>query len=127
LLCFTVPPLERPTTGPAAPVDVSEESMEKKHVAKLPPGTLQTVNHSCQYNTAEINRAFDEMTIPDDSLPSLDGPRTQTVGEVMQEGSLVPDVEGNGVATRRSFRTSGSDELREQETLPMDQLERSVR
>jgi hypothetical protein len=59
--------------------------MEKKLVAKLPPGTLE------------------------------------------QEGSVVPNVEGNGVATRRSFRIPESDELSEHETLPVDQLERSSR
>ncbi|XP_021924264.1 probable LRR receptor-like serine/threonine-protein kinase At1g51810 isoform X3 [Zootermopsis nevadensis] len=121
-----VPPLERPTTGPAALIDVSEESMEKK-LSKLPPGSLELRNHCCQYNTFEINRAFDEMTIPDNSLPSLDGQHMQTLGEVMQEGSVVPYVEGNSVAITRRFKIPESDEQLEQETLPVDLLERSSR
>jgi hypothetical protein len=101
--------------------------VEKKLVAKLPPASSEPGKNSTQYNTVEINRAFDEMTIPDNSLPSLDGPHTQMEGEVLQEGCLVPHVEGNGVAVRGSSRIPESDELAEQETLPMDQLERSSR
>jgi hypothetical protein len=112
-LCFTVPPLKRPATGPAAPVDVSEENFEKL-LAKLPPRTSKPVD---QYNTFEINRAFDEMTIPDNSMPSLDGLHVQRQCEVTQEESVAPTVD-----TRGEY-----DGLGEQNTLPVDQLERLSR
>lgn len=97
-------------TGPAAPVDVSEKTIEKR-LANLPPKTSEPGN---QYNTVEIDRAFDEMTVADGSLPSLDGPRVQTVGEVRQEEQSVV----RGVAPRGE-----SDGLGKQKTLPVDQLE----
>jgi hypothetical protein len=53
------------------------------------------------------------MTIADGSLPSLDGPCVQTVGEAMREQAVV-----HGVAMRGE-----SDGLGEQRTLPVDQLE----
>lgn len=112
-LCFTVPPLKRPATGPAAPVDISEENIEK-FLAKLPPKTSKPVD---QYNTLEINRAFDEMTIPDNSLPSLDGLHVQPVGGAAQEESAAHTVD-----TRGEY-----DGLGEQNTLPVDQLERLSR
>ncbi|PNF26888.1 Interleukin-1 receptor-associated kinase 4 [Cryptotermes secundus] len=105
-----VPPLERPVTGPAAPVDVSEKTIEKR-LANLP---LKTSEPGNQYNTVEIDRAFDEMTEADGSLPSLDGPRIQAVGEVMQEEQSV----FCGVTPRGE-----SDGLGKQKTLPVDQLE----
>jgi hypothetical protein len=108
-LRFTVPPLKRPATGPAAPVDVSEENIEK-FLVKLPPKTLKRVD---QCNTLEINRAFDEMTIPDNSLPSLD---VQPVGVAAQESAA------RTVDTRGEY-----DGLGEQNTLPVDQLERLSR
>ncbi|XP_069674519.1 interleukin-1 receptor-associated kinase 4-like [Periplaneta americana] len=95
-----VPDLERPASGPAAPVDVSEEAIEKL-VAKLPVEVK--IN---QYDTDEINRAFDEMTVPDTSLPSLDGPHV-----VPRESVTVPESIGPT----------------EQETLPLDQLDEPVR
>jgi hypothetical protein len=88
---------------------VSEETIEKR-LGNLPAKTSEPGN---QYNTVEINRAFDEMTVADGSLPSLDGPRVQTVGEVRQEQSVVC-----GVATRGE-----SDGMGKQKTLPVDQLE----
>jgi interleukin-1 receptor-associated kinase 4 len=107
-----VPPLKRPATGPAAPVDISEENIEK-FLAKLPPKTSKPVD---QYNTFEINRAFDEMTIPDDSLPSLDGLHVQPVGGAAQESAACT------ADTRGEY-----DGLGEQNTLPVDQLERLSR
>jgi hypothetical protein len=112
-LCFTVPPLKRPATGPAAPVDISEENIEKS-LAKLPPKTSKPVD---QYNTFEINRAFDEMTIPDNSLPALDGLHVQPVGGAAPEESAAHTVD-----TRGEY-----DGLGEQNTLPVDQLERLSR
>jgi hypothetical protein len=112
-VCFTVPPLKRPATGPAAPVDISEENIEKL-LAKVPPKTSKPVD---QYNTSEINRAFDEMTIPDNSLPSLDGLGVQPVGGAMQEESVAGTVDTGGEY----------DGLEEQSTLPVDQLERLSR
>jgi hypothetical protein len=112
-LRFTVPPLKRPATGPAAPVDISEENIEKL-LAKLPPKTSKPVD---QYNTFEINRAFDEMTIPDNSLPSLDGPHVQPVARAMWEESVACTVD-----TRGEY-----DGVGEQNTLPVDQLEGSSR
>ena len=112
-VCFTVPPLKRPATGPAALVDISAENIEK-FLAKLPPKTSKPVD---QYNTLEINRAFDEMTIPDNSLPSLDGLRVQPVGRVAQEESASRAVDTRGEC----------DGLGEQNTLPVDQLERLSR
>jgi len=109
-LCFTVPPLERPASGPSAPVDISEENI-KKFLAKLPPKTSKPAD---QYNTFEINRAFYEMTIPDNSLPSLDGLHVQPVGGAAQEESAARTVD-----TRGEY-----DGLGEQNTLPVDQLER---
>jgi hypothetical protein len=112
-VCFTVPPLKRPATGPAASVDISEENIEKL-LAKLPPKTSTRVD---QNNTFEINRAFDEMTIPDSSLPSLDGLRVQPAGGATQEESVACIVD-----TRGEY-----DGLGEQNTLPVDQLERLSR
>jgi hypothetical protein len=112
-LCFTVPPLKRPDTGPAAPVDVSEENIEKL-LAKLPPKPSRPVD---QYNTVEINRAFDEMTIPDNSLPLLDGPHVQPLAGATQEESVACTVD-----TRGEYDVVG-----EQNTLPVDQLERLSR
>jgi hypothetical protein len=72
------------------------------------------------------------MTVQDNSLPSLDGPHTHTVsvalrtaGEVIQERFVVPSAQGHGVASREGFRIPESDGLAEQDTLPVDQLERS--
>lgn len=96
-------------TGPAAPVDVSEETIEK-HLVNLPPKTSEPGN---QHNTVEINRAFDEMSVADGSVPSLDRPRIQTAGEARQEQSVVC-----GVATGGE-----SDGMGKQKTLPVDQLE----
>lgn len=111
-LCVTVPPLKRPATGPAAPVDISEENIEK-FLAKLPPKTSRPVD---QYNTFEINRAFDEMSIPHNSLPSLDGLHVQPAGGAAQESAA------------RAVDTGGEyDGLGEQNTLPVDQLERLSR
>jgi hypothetical protein len=97
-------------TGPAAPVDVSEKTIEKR-LANLPPKTSEPGN---QYNTVEIDRAFNEMTVVDGNLPSHDGPHVQTVGEVRQEEQSVVA----GVAARGE-----SDGLGKQKTLPVDQLE----
>jgi hypothetical protein len=88
---------------------VSEGTIGKR-LAELPPKTLEPGN---QYNTVEINRAFDEMTIVEGSLPSLNRPHEPSIGEATQEQSVVCDV-----ATGGEF-----DRLGEQNTLPVDQLE----
>jgi hypothetical protein len=94
-------------------VDVSEENIEKL-LAKLPPKTSKPVD---QYNTFEINRTFDEMTISDNSLPSLSGPHVEPLGGAMQGESVTCPVDTRGE----------DDGLGEQDTLPVDHLERSSR
>jgi hypothetical protein len=103
-LYLTVPPLERPMTGPAAPVDVSGETIEK-HLVELRP---QTPEPGSRHSTVDINRALDEMAVADGSV------WVQLVGGVVQQQQAV---------VRNVAVTGESGGLEEQKTLPVDQLE----
>lgn len=111
------PPLERPDVGPSAPIDVSYETLEKL-VVKLPEKKLN--GYFVPVDTDEINRIIDEITISDGSLPSVAELNRQIVIDRQEAGSS--DQQQN--VSREFSRTIASRALGEQETIPVDHLER---